>query len=400
MENWSTYSVSQIKRFIYLKEIFLISVTGFGGPGAHLHSIIKNLVEKRQFLSRADLLELHSFCQMLPGPTSTQMITSLGYRLGGPVLAVSALLIWILPATVLMTLFVVFWHFVDAKNLSMDFMSYIHPMAVAFIAGAAIKVFLMIKRKTLPVGLYIMGTLGAILFRSPWIFPILLAIGGFVSHRASQGEFPAYRARIRPKWPVFVLFISILVVSAIVGNITQSKPVLLFENSYQYGSIVFGGGNVLIPMMYKQYVTFKEYMSAGDFLVGVGLLQTIPGPVFSIATYANGQAMADWGLMGQLLGCLLGTLGIFLPGILMVFFLFPIWDEMKKMPLVRKAIDGITAVSAGFVLAAAFLLFQDLDYGILNILVFCATLTLVLFTKIPSPFIVAATVILGLIVPA
>lgn len=395
-----SYSVSQIKRFIYLKEIFFISITGFGGPGAHLNAIIKNLVNKRQFLSKAELLELHSFCQMLPGPTSTQMITSLGFQLGGPLLAFAALLIWILPATLLMTAFVIGWNVIDARNMSMDFMSYIHPMAVAFIAGAAAKVFLMIKRKPLYVILYAMGTAGAILFRSPWVFPFLLAIGGFASHRASQGEYPAYRARIKPNWRIFGLFIGILVVSAVIGNIWQSKPVLLFENSYQYGSIVFGGGNVLIPMMYKQYVTFKEYMDASDFLLGVGLQQAVPGPVFSISTFANGQAMADWGTSGQLLGCLIGTVGIFLPGVLMIFFLYPIWDEMKKMPLVRRAIDGISAVSAGLVLAAAILLFQGLETSHMNMGVFVVTFVLFMFTKLPSPVIVAAIVIFGVIFPA
>jgi len=392
--------VSQIKRFIYLKEIFFISITAFGGPGAHLNAIIRQLVDKRNYLTKAELLELHSFCLMLPGPTSTQMITSLGYQLGGPLLAFSALLIWVLPATIFMTAFVLAWHFTSAQNIPMEFLSYIHPMAVAFIAAAAFKVFLMIKKKTLYVALYAMGTLGAVLFRSPWIFPVLLGIGAIVSHRASQGEFPAYRAKIRPNWKIFILFISILVVSALVGNITQSKPVLLFENTYQYGSIVFGGGNVLIPMMYKQYVTFKSYMGAEDFVLGVGLLQAIPGPVFSISTFANGQAMSDWGIMGQLLGCLIGTVGIFLPGILMIFFLFPIWDEMKKMPLVRKAIDGITAVSAGLVLAAAFLLFQDVESSSANFMVFFITLLLVMLTKIPSPIIVAATVLFGLFYPA
>jgi len=358
------------------------------------------MVDKRKYLTKAELLELHSFCQMLPGPTSTQMITSLGYQLGGPLLAFTALLIWILPATLLMSAFVVIWHFTSAQNISMEFLSYIHPMAVAFIAAAAFKVFLMIKKKTLYVALYAMGTIGAILFRSPLIFPILLGIGAIASHRASQGEFPAYRAKIRPNWKIFVLFISILIVSAVVGNITQSKPVLLFENSYHYGSIVFGGGNVLIPMMYKQYVTFKGYMGAEDFVLGVGLLQALPGPVFSISTFANGQAMSDWGVMGQLLGCLIGTVGIFLPGILMIFFLFPIWDEMKKMPLVRKAIDGITAVSAGLVLAAAYLLFQDVETTGVNFMVFFITLLLVMLTKVPSPIIVAATVLFGLFYPA
>src|SRR5690606_16650387 len=148
----------------------------------------------------------------------------------------------------------------------------------------------------------------------------------------------------------------------------------LFENAYQYGSIVFGGGNVLIPMMYKQYVTFKQYMNAETFILGVGLQQAMPGPVFSISTYVNGMALQDMGLTGKLMGGIIGTVGIFLPGILMILFLYPIWDEMKKMPLVRRAIDGISAVSAGLVLAAAWLLFENMPYESTNFLVFFVTL--------------------------
>lgn len=336
---------------------------------------------------------------MLPGPTSTQMISAMGYQLGGPLLAFLALMIWILPATIIMLGLIVFLHFIEVREIPVGIFRFMYPMAIAFIAAAAIKVFLMIQKKPLYVGLYIMGTLGAVLFASPWIFPLLLAIGAFVSHRASQGEYPAYRAKIRPNWIVFTLFISILLATALIGNRFNSKPVLLFENAYQYGSIVFGGGNVLIPMMYKQYVTFKQYMSAETFILGVGLQQAMPGPVFSISTYVNGMALQEMGLTGKLMGGIIGTVGIFLPGILMILFLYPIWDEMKKMPLVRRAIDGISAVSAGLVLAAAWLLFENMPYESTNFLVFFVTLLLVMLTKIPSPLVVIATMVLGGFLP-
>jgi chromate transporter len=392
-----TYSVSQIKRFIYLKEIFFLSIGAFGGPGAHLNAIIRNLVKKRKYITEGELLELHSFCQMLPGPTSTQMITSIGYKLGGPWLAFFSLLLWVLPATLLMTAAVILWNNIDTHRFSLGFLKYIEPMAVGFIIAAALKVFMMINKNRISVFLYLVGAICGAVFRSPWIFPCLLVFGGWLSRRVNKNDYPAYTARIRPRWNIFILFAAIMIVSVVVANITKSKPLLLFGNSFQYGSIVFGGGNVLIPMMYKQYVTFRQYMSPEDFILGVGLLQALPGPVFSISTYANGMAMQDWGIMGQALGCFLGTAGIFLPGILIVFFLFPIWDEIKKMPLVRKAIEGITAVCAGLVFSAAYLLFRELSYEWVNMLVLASTLALVLFTRIPSPLVVVLTILCGFI---
>ncbi len=358
------------------------------------------MVRERRYISEAELMELHSFCQMLPGPSSTQMITGMGYKLGGPSLALLSLLIWILPATIIMTLVVVVWHYFDKRSINLGILHFIQPMAVGFIAAAAIRLFQMLERNFISVGLYLLGAIAATLFKSPWVFPVLLVFGAWLSQKLNQNKFPVHKPQIRPKWWLIVLFFGVLLISALVGNISGSKPVLLFENSYQYGSIVFGGGNVLIPMMYKQYVTFKGYLDANDFILGVGFLQSIPGPVFSISTFVNGMAMQEYGLSGQILGCILGTIGIFLPGTLLSFFFFPIWEDIKRMPLVRKAIDGIKAVSAGLVLAAACLLFQEVPYEPLNWLVMLITMATVLFTRVPPPVIVFFTVIAGILIPA
>ncbi len=401
MKNFQPTSVTQIKRFIYLKEILFLAIGGFGGPGAHLNTIIRVFVKKRNFLSEQDLLELHSFCQMLPGPSTTQMITAIGYKMGGGLFAALSLIIWILPASLLMTGLVLGWSYIDTRSISLNSLRYIQPMAIGFIAAAAYKLFSLLSKNKLSIALYFLGAIGASLIGSPWVFPILLFTGGLISRLANRDEFPPYHPKLKPKWSIFFVFAGLFLFSVIVGNITQNKSVLLFENSFQYGSIVFGGGNVLIPMMFKQYVSFKEYLSANDFLLGVGFLQATPGPVFSISTYANGLALAEGGWVAQLWGCLIGTVGIFLPGILMIFFLFPLWDEMKQMPLFRKSIDGVTAVSAGLVLAAAYLMFMEIDYSSsANLICISATAALVILTKVPPPVIVLMTIIAGAIIPA
>lgn len=315
-------------------------------------------------------------------------------------MAALSLFIWILPVSILMTAIVIIMNHVDSTYLSSDLMRFIPAMAVGFITAASIQMFRLMQRSKLTVFLYFLGAIGAILIRSPWIFPVLLVIGGGVSRRLNREEFPPYKARIRPKWSIFFIFAGIFISTSLIGNIWQNKPVLLFQNSFQFGSIVFGGGNVLIPMMFKQYVVHKEYLSAENFLMGVGLLQAMPGPVFSISTFANGMAMADGGISSQILGSILGTVGIFLPGILLIFFLFPIWTEMKKMPLYKKSIEGIASVSAGLVLAAAYLLFVKLDYSDWETLLVCAlTMALVLIRKVPSPVIVLLTLVAGWLLP-
>ena len=199
-------------------------------------------------------------------------------------------------------------------------------------------------------------------------------------------------------WSNFILFVSIFLVAALLGALTKDKSFLLFENTYRYGSIVFGGGHVLIPMMYNQFVEFKHYIAPNEFIAGVGILQAIPGPVFSFSTYAGALALKDMGPWGLFLGSSIGTIAIFLPGTLLIFFVYPIWNQIKNYSPVKNAIEGINATSAGLVVASAFLLFQPLEINEMNMLVLLTTLFLLLSTKIPYPVIVILCIGLGIII--
>ena len=380
---------------IFLKEILFLGLTAFGGPGAHFALFQRNLVQKRAYLTLPELLEIHSFCSMLPGPTSTQMITIIGYKQGGNLMAVLSLVIWFLPACISMTFFSLIWHITDKRNSPLDAVQFIPAMAVGFIAAASFQVVKYIKKSSLSIILYGVGAICAVLFRSPWIFPVLILLGGFVSHGLSKQEFTHIKPNIKIPWRSASWLVGILIVSAAIGNLTQWKPLLLFENAYQYGCIVFGGGNVLIPMMFKQYVTFKGYVSAADFMTGIGLVQAIPGPIFSISTFVNAMAMEAYGPGGQVAGALIGTVGIFLPGFLMVMFLYPLWNQIKEHHIIKRALDGIIAVSAGLILAAAYLLFREIPYKNEYLITFVVTLILILTNKIPSPVIVIVTIVAG-----
>jgi chromate transporter len=235
-----------------------------------------------------------------------------------------------------------------------------------------------------------------ILESSPFLIPIMLLIGGLTtSYINTRGVIEKPQPIKNIHWDKLAWFLGIFAMAAIIGVGTQNKLILLFENNFRYGSIVFGGGNALIPLMFNQFVNYKHYMTGSEFLAGIGLLQATPGPVFSIAAYNGAMSMKEAGLLGQILGMLSSTIGIFLPGILLLFFALPIWNQIKKFAPIYNAIEGINATSAGLVVVSAYLLFLPVPVNEENMLVLLGTLFLLLSTKVPTPLIVLGCLLGG-----
>ncbi len=398
--------VKQIKKIIYFKDIFILALTSVGGSGAHLTLFIKRLVEERQYLSQKEFLDIYSFCQILPGPTSTQTITAIGYKMGGPWRAFVTLLIWVLPASIFMTTLSIFYHYHQSQLPSNNFLKYIQPMVVGFIIVAAIKIYNVVKDKPLNKLLYFGAALLAMLqVLGPYAFPIIIVLGGYITYRYNKNKVGQYKKpNIKIRWRNLTYFFAVFIVAVVsaailkaTDGIEEARPFLVFENSYRFGSLVFGGGNVLITMMYEQFVEFKAYLTTDEFVSGVGFVQAMPGPVFSLSAYTGSMIMKDWGVQWQIIGGLIGTVAIFLPGTLFIMFLYPIWNRVKKHPLITLAFEGIAAASAGLVLAAAYLLSKGIAHQWESVLVLTATVLLLLYTKIPSPIIVASVLVLGFV---
>ncbi|MBP9186748.1 MAG: chromate efflux transporter, partial [Bacteroidia bacterium] len=349
------------------------------------------------YITEEELKELNSLCSMLPGPTSTQTITAIGYKVGGPMLAFLTLAMWVLPASLLMLSFAILISLFDIANPKLNFLKYLQPLAVGFIIYAAYQIKNLFVKRTYHWVLMILAAVMAIIIENPLVFPILLLIGGFVSTQINKSNYREVKPIKNIYWGNFLLFLGIFLFAALLGALTQNKAFLLFENTYRFGSIVFGGGHVLIPMMYNQFVEFKHYLEPNTFLAGVGVLQAIPGPVFSFSTYAGAMALNNWGIGGQVLGGFIGTVAIFLPGILLIFFVYPIWTQVKNYSPIKNAIEGINATSAGLVVASAYLLFKPVEVNEPNMLVLLGTLFLLLTTKLPSPVLVVICIIAGLI---
>lgn len=388
----------QIKLLLYLLDVLKLAATAFGGPQMHFTQFHKVLVKKRNYVSEDELKELNSLCSMLPGPTSTQTITAIGYNIGGPGLAFLTLAVWVLPASMLMLGFALVLSLLDITSPRLGFLKYLQPMAVGFIIYAAYQIKNLFVKRTHHWVLMILAAALAIVSETPLVFPLLLLVGGFVSTQINKANYRDVKPIKNILWKNFFLFIGVFLLAALLGALTKNKAFLLFENTYRFGSIVFGGGHVLIPMMYNQFVEFKHYLEPNTFLAGVGILQAIPGPVFSFSTYAGAMALNDWGVMGQILGGAIGTIAIFLPGILLIFFVYPIWTQVKNYSPIKNAIEGINATSAGLVLASAYLLFKPVEVNEPNMLVLLGTLFLLLTTKIPSPLLVILCIAAGFII--
>jgi chromate transporter len=389
----------KIRYFIFLRDIFILSVSAFGGPQAHLALMFETMVNKRNYLTEDELIELHALCQILPGPTSTQTITALGFKIGGPNLAYLTLLVWMLPAVSIMITAAIGISTLQERSISIDFTKYIQPMAIGFVTFAAYKISVKVVHTRLAMGLMIIAAVVSYFIKNPLIFPIILLLSGSITAFKYKAHPEEADKQIKVDWRNFILWAAVLAFFAILGGITRERTVLLFENFYRNGSLIFGGGQVLIPLLYTEFVEFKDYLSSEEFLSGFGIVQALPGPVFSFSAYIGSLAMRDLGVAWQVLGGLIAAAGIFLPGTFLIFFVIRFWEQLKKYRMVKASLEGINAASSGLVIAAAFLLFQPLesDANAIDIAVLIGTFIVLMFTRIPAPFIIVGGLIAGLI---
>ncbi len=386
----------RVKNRLFLRDVFFLTLMAFGGPQAHFAIFTDFLVIRRRYLTEADLIELYALCQILPGPTSTQTITAVGFRIGGPRLAFLTLLVWVLPAATLMTLAALFVEHLadDAGRLRIT--QYIQPMAVSFVVFAGYRISTRVITNAEEFGLMLMAAAVSYYARSPWAFPFILLVSGvWTAFRFRSQHPPEAHRPLRIEWANFWLFVGVLVGAAVLGKVTTLLPIRLFENFYRNGSLIFGGGQVLIPLIYTEFVEFKKYLSSEEFLTGFALVQAVPGPVFSFCAYIGTLSMRSWGLGGQLLGSLVATTGIFLPGTFLIFFVIRFWNQLKRYRVVRASLAGINAASSGLVIAAALLLLEPLAFDGVNIGVILVTLGLLASGKVPSPVIILVGLVAG-----
>jgi len=410
------------KHLPFFRDVLLFSLSAFGGPQGQLGMMIKSFVEKKPYISLKDLVNINAFCQLMPGATITQTVSLIGYRQGGAWVAIITLLIWSTPAVLLMSAL----SFVLSSNNPsiLQHLRFVQPMALGFLAFASIKTYAMIDTKQKWFIVFVSALVTYALFKTPWVFPIVLLCGGLMGSIgrpvASLQRAIASRLRFFPILLFAILFLlaGFLSEAARKESWKNRTPFNVFENMYRFGSIVFGGADVLIPVMYNQYVvrpeterikrTNKDVISIdrNAFLSASGVVRAIPGPAFSISAFIGGMAMSDRGRGYQMLGCFLAATGIFLPTFLLVIFFYPFWENIQQYGRVQNTMAGVNAAVVGIMTASIIYLFKDtvisfVDKPLLDTIlffaVFCSTFFLLYYTRISAPLIALGCLLLGFI---
>jgi chromate transporter len=388
-----------LRHISFLKAVLIHSITAFGGPQVAVALMQYRFVEKRRDLTQDELLEYNAFCQLLPGASSTQTIVLVGFKRGGVVLALLTLLVWMLPAVIIMTGLALLVSYFSWSG-GMKSLSLLQPMSIGFIISAAIILFKKSVNNVITRWIFILTALITFLgFNTPWTIPIIIVLSGVVTN-FSDKRIPADGTAPKSiQWRALIIFIGLFIAAGFLSehaskqNWKSRKLFNLFETNYRFGSMVFGGGDVLMPIMYEQYVTrpvskhIKESkrdvikIDRANFLTGTGLVRAVPGPIFSIASYMGATALKDRPVDVQIYGALVASVGIFLPSFLIVLFFFPIWQHLKKFALFYRSLEGVYAAIVGIMIGASLFLIKDISVAMQSANLFSIIMYLVVFVS-------------------
>lgn len=394
------------RQLIFLYDVIWFTFTAFGGAQAHIGMMLRTFVHKRKYISESELLELNALTQILPGPSSTQTLVGVAYKIGGLPVAITTFLIWILPSAALMCLAVLSYTLLGQKEKFDQILKYIQPLAVGIVAYAAYSFGRKVLTTRTSLWLAFGSLFATLLIKNAYAFPILILIGGIVSSTIDSAmEENQLRSKlfsnINPRKIAY--FIGVLLLFAGLGALINrtspfSLPIRLFENFYRNGIMIFGGGQVLVPFMYTEFVEMKSYLSSDQFISGYAFQQALPGPTFSFTSFVGGMVLknAGYNVYGQILGAVIAVVGINLPGLILILFIVPFWNDLKKITRIKNSLSGINAVSVGFIGAAFILLLKPVGIDLLSISLIISTFLLLAFTKVKAPLVIIAGVLLGL----
>lgn len=393
------------RKLFFLRDVLFYTFTSFGGPQAHIAILLRDFVKKRNYVSEPELLELNALCSLLPGPSSTQTLVAIAYKVGGLRIAIITFFIWMLPSATIMFLLAVFFRQINPAISESNVVAFLGPIALGFVAFAAFILSKKILTNKIAITFAVIACVATVIFRNAFVFPVLIILGGIISSLLNTNKEEreiGEKLVINVNLKKVAYFFGVLIVFALLGALVNrtspfSLPIRLFENFYRNGSIIFGGGQVLIPFMYTEFVEIKKYLTAQEFLSGYAFQQMLPGPIFSFTSFLGGMAMNSSNIYGQALGSFAAVMGVNLPGLILILFILPFWNNLKKITRIKNSLSGVNAISVGFIIAAFILLLMPIGISFTSVTLMLVTFGILLFTKIPTPLIILAGIILGVI---
>nr|WP_180343744.1 chromate efflux transporter [Aeromonas veronii] len=322
----------------------------FGGPAAHIGYFQRTFVQRLGWLTQAEFARLLALCQLLPGPASSQLGFAIGRHRAGLGGALSAFVGFTLPSFLLLLAAAIGIGQLGS-NLWLD--AALHGLKLLALIVVADAVLTM-SRQFCATGMTqgIMVVTAAALWWQPGLLTQLLMLAGaaLICARSQRGEasVPASAelpsaASSQPHWPTLLLFGILFIGLPLLGS-----PIgQLVADFYRAGSLVFGGGHVVLPLLQE---SVGHTLNEQQFLTGYSLAQLVPGPMFTLATYLGAQLQPEM----PMIGALLATLALFAPGFLLLWAVGPCWQQWLARPRLAGAVTGINAAVVGLLLAALY----------------------------------------------
>ena len=335
-----------------LLEIFLVStrlgLTSFGGPTAHLGYFHEEYVRRRKWMDEKSYADLVALAQFLPGPASSQVGIGIGVMRAGVLGGIISFIGFTLPSVVALILFALLLQGFNLENAG-----WIHGLKIVAVAVVAHAILGMAKNLTPDLkrkAIALFALVGTLLWQSAFTqvgVILLAALFGFLLYKhhtdteEASSQFP-----IAKKVSAFclLLFFGLLFLLPVIKEITGSYWVAMFDSFYRAGSLVFGGGHVVLPLLEQELVP-NGWISEEAFLAGYGATQAVPGPLFTFAAYL-GAVMKGWQ------GGLIATIAVFLPAFLLILGALPFWDALRNNPKIKGAILGVNAAVVGILISA------------------------------------------------
>jgi len=395
------------RKLLFLRDVLIYTFTAFGGPQAHIAILMREFVEKRRYVTESELMELNALAQLLPGPSSTQTLVGIAWKVGGLRLAIITFLIWILPSAAIMCIAAISYKIIADRSKFAEVLRFVQPIAVGIVAYATYTFATKFLKTRVSTMLAAGSLIATLILQNAYAFPLLILIGGIISSALeTQPQENELRVKlfsnVNPKKVTY--FIGILLFFAALGAVVNqtspfSLPIRLFENFYRNGILIFGGGQVLVPLMYTEFVEVKHYLTNSEFLSGYALQQALPGPTFSFTSFLGGISMGNKGgsIIGQVAGSLVAVIGINTPGLILILFIVPFWNDLRKITRIKNSLSGINAVAVGFMATALIMLTKPFGLHWMAYLIMIATFLLLYFTKIKTPVIIIIGIALGLV---
>ncbi|WMN86743.1 chromate efflux transporter [Vibrio parahaemolyticus] len=330
--------------FTIFKTFFWLGWISFGGPAAHIGYFRQTFVEKLQWLDDSEYAQIVALSQFLPGPGSSQVGFALGYKRGGLGGACAAFIGFTLPSVLIMLVLAMVSSQVTGTALFQNIVHGLKLLAVVVVADATWGMYKNFCQTKLTAGLCVATAIALLLVPGITTQMLVLIIAGMVGVRYLKKESSIPAQPFKPNLVPLVIFAVLLFGLPLIAHTTPM--VSLFNDFFQAGSLVFGGGHVVLPLLEN---ILGDQLSQDAFLTGYAAAQAVPGPMFTFATYI-GYQLSDT----PVLGALVATLGIFLPGFLLLLGVLKNWQQLAAKPTISGAVSGVNAAVVGLLLAALY----------------------------------------------